>query len=76
MKLVTHIAVPIIFYLVIVFVRFFFQNLYHDLVINSCILICNQYVCNVVKNKVNSKQEACAKCFSVHMIKFEILQTI
>ena len=23
--------------------QIFFQNLYHDLVINSCILICNQY---------------------------------
>ena len=26
--------------------------------------------------KVNSVQEACAKCFAVHLLKFEILQTI
>ena len=25
--------------------------------------------------KVNSVQEACAKCFAVHLLKFEILQT-
>ena len=25
--------------------------------------------------KVNSVQEACAKCFAVHILKFEILQT-
>ena len=26
-------------------------------------------------SKVNSVQEACAKCFAVHISKFEILQT-
>ena len=26
--------------------------------------------------KVNSVQEACTKCFAVHMLKFEILQII
>ena len=25
--------------------------------------------------KVNSEQEACAKCFAVHIVKFEILET-
>ena len=29
----------------------------------------------LAKCKVNSVQEACAKCFAVHMLKFEILQT-
>ena len=29
----------------------------------------------MVAGKVNSVQEACAKCFSVHLLKFEILQT-
>ena len=28
-----------------------------------------------VSDKVNSVQEACAKCFAVHTLKFEILQT-
>ena len=26
-------------------------------------------------NKVNTVQEACAKCFAVHLLRFEILQT-
>ena len=30
---------------------------------------------NILTNKVNSVQEACAKCFAVHLLKFEILQT-
>ena len=29
----------------------------------------------VTRLKVNSVQEACAKCFAVHLLKFEILQT-
>ena len=29
----------------------------------------------IFKRKVNSVQEACAKCFPVHILKFEILQT-
>ena len=32
-------------------------------------------VCLFVLAKVNSVQEACAKCFAVHISKFEILQT-
>ena len=28
------------------------------------------------QGKVNTVQEACAKCFAVHLLKFEILQTI
>ena len=29
----------------------------------------------ILWSKVNSVQEACAKCFAVHLLKFEILQT-
>ena len=29
----------------------------------------------IYQNKVNSVQEACAKCFAIHLLKFEILQT-
>ena len=29
----------------------------------------------VLLGKVNSVHEACAKCFAVHLLKFEILQT-
>ena len=31
--------------------------------------------CRSFQGKVNSVQEACAKCFAVHMLNFEILQT-
>ena len=30
---------------------------------------------DIAIGKVNSVQEACAKCFAVHLLKFEILQT-
>ena len=29
---------------------------------------------NLCYSKVNSVQEACAKCFAIHILKFEILQ--
>ena len=38
--------------------------------------ICDEIVDTDVKHvKVNSVQEACIKCFAVHILKFEILQT-
>ena len=33
--------------------------------------VCESWPWNHILNKVNSVQEACAKCFAVHILKFE-----
>ena len=35
---------------------------------------CEHSIHKSIVSKVNSVQEACAKCFAVHLLKFEILQ--
>ena len=49
--------------------RFFFINIWYP---NSLIQFRNIY--KIAISKVSSVQEACAKCFAVHLLKFEILQ--
>ena len=41
-----------------------------------CLLLILFLLSSEVFCKVNSVQEACAICFAVHILKFEILQTI
>ena len=63
------------------FVKFDFLSKYFKLWLNSEILVLSdsrwKYNYCVHENvvKVNSVPEACAKCFAVHILKFEILQT-
>ena len=60
------------------FVKFDFLSKYFKLWLNSEILVSRwkyNYCVHETFVKVNSVPEACAKCFVVHILKFEILQT-